>query len=64
MLAKFILVRSVPPTFKSFEFQVVALYPRMKKYISNPQKLSAIQENSVLFSLTFKLQKSSTYPRI
>ena len=63
MLAKFILVRSVPPIFK-FEFQFVALYPHMKKYRSNPKALCAIQENSVSFSLTLHLQKACTYPRI
>ena len=51
MLAKFILVRPVPPIFK-FEFQFVALYPHMKKYMSNPKALCTIQENSVSFSLT------------
>ena len=39
MLAKFILVRPVPPLFKFFEFQAAALYLRMKKYMSNPKKI-------------------------
>ena len=52
MLAKFILVKPVPPIFRSFEFQVIAIYPRIKKCISNPKKLYAMQENSVFFSLT------------
>ena len=64
MLAKFILVRPVPPVFEFFEVQAVVLYPRMKKYMSNPKKLCAIQETSVLFSLTLPLQKSCTYQRI
>ena len=52
MLAKFILVKPVPPTFRSFEFQAVAIYPPIKKCISNPKKLYAMQGNSVFFSLT------------
>ena len=36
----------------------------MKKYKSNPKKLCAMQENSVLFPLTFQFQKSCTYPSI
>ena len=47
-----------PPMFRSFEFQATAVYPRMRKYISKPKKLYAMQENSVLFSLNLQLQKS------
>ena len=36
MLAKFVLVRPVPPIFKLFQLQVV---PRMKKYRSNLKKI-------------------------
>ena len=36
MLAKFVLVRPVPPIFKFFQLQVV---PRMKKYRSNFKKI-------------------------
>ena len=39
MLAKFVLVTPVPPIFKFFEFQDVALYPRMEKCMSHPKKI-------------------------
>ena len=57
MLAKFLLVRPVPPIFKFLEFLVVALYSRMKKYMSNPKKLCPIQETElILRSANFKLE--------